>query len=277
MLVVCDPLNPFGVVQTESELLALAQLCESRGVLILNNITHGTHRTNPEARHTPMAVLSSKTSLNHVVSVTGLSKGYGMAALRLGFMGGHPTLLRAAARVRMEVSGIHINPLAQRAALAALPDQLYVAACTQVLRRNLKHLRDTLAQIGEVRLAIEPDYGFCACLDVSGSGVSAQELTVALFRQGICVIAGDALGCVGATRYVRLNYSSPHLHNMERLREALPRAIRDAQSGRYLEGVRNFYRSRSSSRARRVLARLEAERRSLRTKFSAGSKIQVHA
>ena len=258
MLVVCDPINPFGVVQTKEELLALARLCERRNVLILHNTTHATHRTNPAAVHTPLAALSNETSVDHVISISGVSKGYGLASLRLGFMAGHPNLLCAAARIRMEVTGIHINPFAQRAALAALQDRPYVQDATNILRRNLRHLRETLERIGEVHLTAIPDYGFCACLDVAASGISAQELTVALFRRGICVIAGDALGEVGATRYVRLNYSTPEIGNLERLRHALPLAIRDARSGRYLEGIKAFYRNHPTSRARRILATLEA-------------------
>jgi aspartate/methionine/tyrosine aminotransferase len=271
MVVVCDPINPLGVVQERDELIAIAVACERRGILVLNNTTHATHRVNPLAQHVPMAALHGELSVDHVVSVTGLSKGYALAALRLGFMAGHPSLLRAAAHVRMEITGIHIHPFAQVAARAALCDDRYVAGGVEILRRNLAHLRKTLSDAGEVSFVVEPDYGFCACLDVGATGVSAQELTVALFRQGVCVIAGDAFGEQAATRYVRLNYSSPDLIDFERFREALPRAIRDAQSRCYLSGVEAFYRSKPSPQARTILAQLRCQgaRRSAPTRSPA--------
>jgi hypothetical protein len=257
MLIVCDPINPFGTVQAKDELLAIVRECERRNVLVLNNVTHGTHQTNPASTHVPIASLGAETSIAHVLSATGMSKGYALAALRLGFLAGAPTLLGPVAHTRMEVTGIHIHPFAQQAALAALGDEAYVNETTQVLRRNLQHLRETVRRVGQVALAVEPDYGFCACLDVTGTGVSAQELTVALFRQGVCVIAGDALGEVGATQLVRINYSARDIAKLERFRTVLPLAIRDAQSRRYLPGVRAFYQGQSTSQATRVLMQLE--------------------
>jgi aspartate/methionine/tyrosine aminotransferase len=257
MVVLCDPINPLGVIQTKEELLAIVRLCERRRIVVLNNMTHATHQINPSVRHMPVAALFRETCVDHAICITGLSKGYALAALRLGFMAGHPSLLRVAAQMKAEITGIHIHPFAQRAALAAISDRPYVARTTKILRRNLAHLRRTLDEVGEVRFVVEPQYGFCTCLDVSGTGVSAQELTVAFFRQGICVIAGDAFGENGATRYLRVNYSSPDLVNFERFRDALPRAIRDAQSGQYLSGVEAFYKRSTSDRAKKILEQLQ--------------------
>ncbi len=272
MLVVCDPINPFGTVQTRDELIAIAKICKRRGVLILNNTAHATHQVNPAASHTPMASLHRETDVDHVISVSGLSKGYALASIRLGFMAGHPRLLQAAAQVRTEIAGIHVHPFAQRAAMAALSDDDYVTTTTMALRRNLQHLREALAESGDVTFAVEPDYGFCACLDVSRTGVSAQELTVALFKQGICVIAGDAFGEIGATRHVRVNFSSLDVADFERLRCSLPVAVRDAQSGRYLRGVEAFYRSKSGPRARKIVEQFQSRTR--RSSFPANGVIQ---
>lgn len=255
MLVLCDPINPFGTIQSKDELLAIVRMCERRKVIVLNNTTHSTHQVNPAAEHTPATALGTENG--HVLGVSGMSKGHALAALRLGFIGGDPRLLAAVARVRMETTGIHIHPFAQHATLPALLDETYVTETTALVRRNLAHLHNTLQNLGEISFAVEPDYGFCACLDVSGAGVSAQELTVALFRQGMCVIAGDALGNVGATQFVRINYSARDIRNLERFRAALPIAIKDAQSGRYLEGVQDFYRNRTSQTAKKILAQLE--------------------
>ena len=257
MLIVCDPINPFGTVQTKDELLAITRDCERRKVLVLNNITHGTHQTNAAAAHVPIPALGAETNIAHVLTATGLSKGYALAALRLGFLAGAPALLSPVARARMEITGIHIHPFAQPAGLAALGDDAYVHETTLILRRNLQHLRATLRDVGDVALAVEPDYGFCACLDVAGTGVSAQELTVALFRRGICVISGDALGEVGATQYIRINYSARDIAKLERFRAMLPLAISDARSRRYLPGVRAFYQRQSSRQAQRILGQLE--------------------
>ena len=123
MIVVCDPINPFGTVQTREELLAIADMARRRDIVIFNNITHNTHRTDTAAMQIPMASLhTADTPMDHVVSVSGVSKGYGMPAIRVGFMAGHPALLRGAFLIKMEFTKIHINYPGQYAALAAMRD-----------------------------------------------------------------------------------------------------------------------------------------------------------
>lgn len=257
MLIVCDPLNPFGTVQTRDELIEIAEICRRNDVMIFNNITHATHRTDPSAEHIPMASLHAETDVDHVVSTTGMSKGYALAGLRMGFLAGHPDLLKAPAMLKMEVTKIHNNLISQYGALAALQDEGYVEDSTAVMRRNLGLIREAVAKSDGVTLPVEPKYGFCLCLDVAGTGVTAQELTVALFKQGFCVIPGDALGDIGCTRYLRINYSQRDAGRLEKFREALPLAIRDAQSRKYRDGVIAFYRKVRTERSARIIAELE--------------------
>ena len=90
--------------------------------------------------------------------------------------------------------------------------------------------------------------------------MSAQELTVALFKQGFCVISGDALGDVGATQYIRINYSQKDASRLEAFVAALPEAVRDAQTGKYREGVKSFYRKVKTDRSARILEELDKPR-----------------
>jgi aspartate/methionine/tyrosine aminotransferase len=257
MLVVCDPLNPFGTVQRREELVEIAEICKKHDILIFNNITHSSFRTNPAAQHHPLTSLWQETDVDHVVSTTGLSKGYSLAGLRIGFLGGHPDLLKAPGTLKMEVTKIHIQLLGQYGAIAALRDHAYVEACTQRIRRNYAHLKETLERTPGVTLPVEPDYGFCLVMDVADTGVSAQELTVALFKYRVAVIPGDAFGDTGITRYVRLNYSQRDLRQLEHFREVLPVAIEDARTGRYKDDVIRFFAAKDNERARRIVRELK--------------------
>lgn len=268
MLILCDPLNPFGTVQTREELIAISEICRRNNVLIFNNITHSTHQTDPDAVHVPLASLYNEIDTDHVVSTTGISKGYALASLRVGFIAGHPTLLKAQAMLRMEVTKIHINTLGQHAALAALRDRDYVDRSTLIMRRNLGLIKEAVAKAEGVALATEPRYGFCTCLDVSGTGVTAQEITVALFKKGFCVIPGDAMGEVGATKYIRLNYSQKDPAKLERFRDSLDDAVRDAQRGAYAAGVVDFFRKVGTARGQRIIEEIE-NRRSGTTRVAA--------
>jgi aspartate/methionine/tyrosine aminotransferase len=257
MIVVCDPINPFGTVQTREELLAIAAIAREHNLVILNNVTHNTHQTNPKAIQIPMASLhSADTPMDHVISVTGTSKGYGMPALRVGFMAGHPGLLRGAFLIKMEITKIHINYPGQFAALAAMRDKAYVEKSTEIIRRNMAHLRETITLTPGVSLPIEPDYGFCTMIDVSKTGVTAQEVTVGLLNHHVAVIPGDGLGEVGAADYIRLNYSWPRLDCFEAFRAGLPKAIAEAQEGRYAVPVKEFFIKAGTARGRAIAERI---------------------
>ena len=257
MIVVCDPINPFGTVQTREELLAIAAIAREHNLVILNNVTHNTHQTNPKAIQIPMASLhSADTPMDHVISVTGTSKGYGMPGLRVGFMAGHPKLLRGAFLIKMEITKIHINYPGQFAALAAMRDKAYVEKSTEIIRRNMAHLRETITLTPGVSLPIEPDYGFCTMIDVSKTGVTAQEVTVGLLNHHVAVIPGDGLGEVGAADYIRLNYSWPRLDCFEAFRAGLPKAIAEAQEGRYAVPVKEFFIKAGTARGRAIAERI---------------------
>lgn len=249
VIVVCDPINPFGTVQTREELLEIAAIAREHGAVILNNITHNTHRTDPDAVQIPMASLAGPDAdMSHVISVSGVSKGYGMPALRVGFMGGHPDLIRGAFLAKMELTKIHINYPGQFAALAAMKDSEYLTRSTEIVRRNLAALEATVERTPGVRIPVRPAYGFCTVLDVSGTGVTAQEITVGLLNHRIAAIPGDGLGDVGAARYLRINYSSPDPACFEQFDRALPLAIAEAQEGRYLEAVDRFFERAGTER-----------------------------
>jgi len=257
MIVVCDPINPFGTVQTKEELLAIAEIARKHNIIVFNNITHNTHRTNPKAVQIPMASLHTPASpMDHVISVSGMSKGYGMPALRVGFMAGHPDLIRGAFLTKMEITKIHINYPGQYAAMAAMQDEEYVKRSTEIIRRNLAHLEQTIASTPGVTMPIRPDYGFCTMIDVSGTGVTAQEITVGLLNHKVAVIPGDGLGQVKCADYIRLNYSHPDIACFEQFRTALPKAISEAKEGRYAAAVDAFFAKAGTERGRIIRDRI---------------------
>ena len=191
--------------------------------------------------------------MDHVVSVSGMSKGYGMPAIRVGFMAGHPALLRGAFLTKMELTKIHINYPGQYAALAAMQDTEYPAASTETIRRNYAHIEETVARTDGVSIPVKPAYGFCMMIDVSGAGVTAQEVTVGLLKERIATIPGDGLGDVKAADYLRLNYSHPDIACFERFREALPKAIAEAQAGLYAEAVIAFFERAGTERGKAII------------------------
>ena len=122
MVVVCDPVNPFGTVQRRKELEALCRLSAERGLVVLADTTHSAHRVDPAARHHPVAAVAAAHPGATVLVSSGLAHGYGMAGARIGALGGPPALVRACLQVKIAVVRLNTNRLAQVGAAAALRD-----------------------------------------------------------------------------------------------------------------------------------------------------------
>jgi len=260
MIVICDPINPFGTTQTKQELIEIVNLAREHDILVFNNITHNTHQLDPEVKQYPIASLHKEIDTSNVISTSGVSKGYGMAALRLGFLAGHPDILKAAAMMKMEITKIHTNLLAQYGALAALKDHEYVEDSQQVMRRNLAHAVES-AKVWQskgynVTVPVMPKYGFSMVFDISDTGVTAQELCVALFKRHVALYAGDGLGEVGAATTIRINLSRPDIWAYEKLRDEMIPAVEEARTGVYADKIIAFFEEGQTDRGRRIAERI---------------------
>ena len=256
VLIVCDPINPFGTVQSKESLLELIEIANEHNIFILNDITHNTHRIDPTFEHHSMSSLWRDINVNKVVSVFSVSHGYGMAGVRIGFLAGHPELMRACLLTKISLTRLNTNLIAQYGAMAALNDHDYVRKSESIIRRNYGIIRGIIDKTEGLSIPVEPRYGFSMVLDVSGTGVTAQELTVALFKQRVAVYPGDGLGDIGATEYIRLNISRPDIWAFRHFRSVLPIAIEEAKSGIYRDSVYQFFKSKRTKRARKILQKM---------------------
>ncbi len=257
VIIVCDPINPFGTVQTKDELIALAEMVRRYGIILLNDITHNTHSINPCVTQYPIASLWKDTNVDNVISTLSVSHGYGMAGVRIGFLAGHPELMRACLMTKVALTRLNTNLIAQYGALAALQDKEYVEWSQRIIGRNYAYVKEIVKKISELAIPVEPEYGFFMVINVSGTGVTAQELTVALFKRRIAVYPGDGLGNTGATDYIRLNISRPDMWAFEHFQKAMPEAISEAQTGAYREEVIEFFKQKATERARRILQKIK--------------------
>jgi aspartate/methionine/tyrosine aminotransferase len=260
IIIVCDPLNPFGTVQLKDELIALIEIAKKHDIIIIHDITHNTQRIDPNSVNYPMSSLWRETSVDNVISTFSVSHGYGMAGVRIGFLAGHPEFMRACLITKVSLTRLNTNLIAQYGALAALKDQDYVRESEQIIRRNYNHIKGTVSRTKGVSIPVEPKYGFSMIIDVSDTGITAQELTVALFKHRVAVYPGDGLGSVGATDYIRLNISRPDLWAFRHFRKVLPIAIEEAKSGVYRRGVIEFFKQRKTERAEKILNKIKGVR-----------------
>jgi aspartate/methionine/tyrosine aminotransferase len=251
MIVVCDPVNPFGTVQGADELRRLLELAAQHRIILLSDTTHAAHRVDPEATHHSLARLAADVPDAVVLSSSGFAHGYGMAGARLGALGGPPELVRACLQVKIAAVRLNTSAVAHAGARAAIGDTEWLARGERIIRRNLE------AVAAFARPVVRPAYGYSCVLDVGECGASAQELTVALCRRKVAVYPGDGLGEVGALSTIRINLSDPDRSAVERLSDAWEDAIDEARSGVYREGVREFFIRSGTERGRRFADQLD--------------------
>lgn len=258
VVMVCDPVNPYGTIQSEDELLGIIDVAREAGAFVIDDVTHHSHRIDPTATHISMPSLHARTDTTNVLATFGLSHGYGMAGVRVGFLAGHPAVIRAALAVKIGLTRLNTNLVAQFGAIAALQDEAYITRSEELYRRNLAHIVDTVAAIDGLHIPVMPQYGYSLVIDVSGAGITAQELTVSMFKRKVAIYPGDGLGDVRATDYIRINFSQPQIWAFERFRDALPEAIEEARSGRYRDKIVAFFERSDTDRGRRIIERLRA-------------------
>ena len=113
---------------------------------------------------------------------------------------------------------------------------------------------DPLARIDGVGLAVRPERGLACAVDVAGAGITAQELTVALFARRVAVYPADGLGEAAALSAIRLNLSRPDEWALRHLTEVLGDAISEAASRRWREPVALLLEGKATERAVRLAA-----------------------
>ena len=252
-----DPVNPYGTLQTEEELRALAELAERHGVLLIHDVTHAPLAIDPAAWHASLPALEL-TEL--AVAALSVSHCWGMAGARLGFLAGAPALMRDCLRMKAAITRLNTNLIAQHGAVAALRDGAYLRRAEAVVRRNLAHLEDTLGHTNGVELAVRPQRGLSCAVVIDPRIATAQELMVALFARRVAVYPGDGLGDVDAATTVRLNLSRPDEWAMQHLRDVLGDALAEARSGSWREPVAAMLEEKGTGRARRLAAVVRARR-----------------
>ncbi|MGI8729246.1 MAG: pyridoxal phosphate-dependent aminotransferase [Solirubrobacteraceae bacterium] len=245
-IVVVDPLNPYGTVQTAGELAALARLADEHGLLLIHDVTHGSLVIDPDI---PFATLPALQLTDNAVATFSVSHCFGMAGARIGFLAGPSRLMRSCLRLKAALTRLNTSLIAQHGALAAIEDEHYLDHAQDVVRRNLAHLRGTLAGVAGIELTTSPVRGLSCALDTSGAAVTSQELMVALFARRIATYPGDGMGTTGAATTLRLNLSRPDRWAMDHLRAMLPEAIAEAASGHWREPVAALLESKGTPRA----------------------------
>src|SRR4029079_14053346 len=127
--------NPYGTAARADEVAALARLAKRRGILLIDDVTHGPLAIDPESELHPAVMLSDEA-----VATFSVSHCFGMAGARIGFLAGPRALMRGCLQLKAALTRLNTNPISQRGARAALQDEAYLESAQATIRANLAHL-----------------------------------------------------------------------------------------------------------------------------------------
>jgi len=192
-IVTVSPNNPSGAVYPESGLREVNALCAERGIVHISDEAYECF-TYDDARHFSAASLPGAAA--HTISLYSLSKAFGFASWRIGWMV-FPEKLEAALRKIQDTLIICPPVISQHAAVGAL------AAGREFVREKLRGIAEVRALVQRELAALVRD-GVCEVPPAQGafyfllrvnSPRPPLELAERLIREHrVAVIPGSAFG-----------------------------------------------------------------------------------
>lgn len=201
-IITISPNNPSGAVYSEATLRAVNQLCREHGLYHISDEAY-EYFTYDEARHFSPGSISGAQS--HTISLYSLSKAYGFAGWRIGYMVFPEELLPSLLKVQ-DTNLICPPHISQFAAVGALETG------SQYCKNQLPKLANIRAQVivhlqalAGVCQIIKTDGAFYLLLKLNTRKVDLELVKALISEYKIAVIPGCAFGLQDGC-YLRVSY-----------------------------------------------------------------------
>ena len=165
MLIFNSPSNPTGAVYTESEVRAIAAVCEKHEIFVLSDEIYEKLCYNGVK---PFSIAACSDKMKDLtITVNGVSKTYAMTGWRIGYLAAPADVARAIDSFQSHATS-NACSIAQYAALEALSSpESEVQAMVDVFARRREKMLGLIAKIDGLS-AVEPDGAFYVMLVVGG-------------------------------------------------------------------------------------------------------------
>jgi len=214
MLLTNSPGNPTGTVYTDAVQRALAELAIEHDLWVLSDEIYARIIYDREY----LSMLRYPGMAERTLIIDGFSKSFAMTGWRLGYTVAPPEVVSALVMMAINTYTC-VAEFTQYAAIDALRDreQNTQRMVGEFARRRDQFVRD-LNRVSGFRCQA-PEGAFYAWVDITGTGVTAEELCRILLEDaGVAAIPGAAFGPSG-NKFVRFSFAS----SMATLKEAVER------------------------------------------------------
>lgn len=201
-IIINSPSNPIGLVYTESELKALADVAVRHDVYIVSDEIYEKIVYDGQT-HVSVGSFSQEI-LDRTITVNGFSKTYSMTGWRLGYFAGPSDLVQAVCAFQSHSTSAP-NTFAQYAAVEALRgSQECVAEMVQAFAERRACLYERLVSIEGIT-CVKPMGAFYMLPNISVFGIDSVTFAERLLeREGVAVVPGVAFG---ADNNIRISYA----------------------------------------------------------------------
>lgn len=201
-VVTVSPNNPTGAVYDESTLRAINTLCRERGLFHIHDEAYEYFTYDGVSHFSPGSIMDSST---HTISLYSLSKAYGFASWRIGYMV-FPAKIEAAIKKIQDTMLICPPVISQVVAVGALEaGKAYCREKQTDLRAVRSQVLQALNKIRNLCQVQQADGAFYFVLKID-TKLSALEVAERLIREfGVAVIPGETFGFTEGC-YLRISY-----------------------------------------------------------------------
>lgn len=203
-VVTITPNNPTGAVYSAATLFAINRLCHRHGIYHITDEAYENFLYDGAEHFSPASIAGSES---HTISLFSLSKAYGFASWRIGYMVIPEHLYPAVAKIQ-DTNLICAPLISQYAAAAAL--EVGSDYCRSQLHRLVEVraiVQEELHRIGDFARAPEVQGAFYVLLHVDTSMESLSVAERLIREHGVAVIPGTAFGSDGGC-YLRVAYGA---------------------------------------------------------------------
>jgi aspartate aminotransferase len=214
MLLTNSPGNPTGTVYTDEVQRALAELAVKHDLWVLSDEIYARIIYGSEY----LSMLRYPGMAERTLIIDGFSKSFAMTGWRLGYTVAPPDVVPALVMMAVNTYTC-VAEFTQYAAVDALRDRENNTArmVSEFTRRREQFVRDLNGVPGFRCQA--PEGAFYAWVDITGTGITAEELCRILLEDaGVAAIPGAAFGPSGKD-FIRFSFAS----SIATLREAVER------------------------------------------------------
>lgn len=222
-IVLNSPSNPTGMVYTEDELKAIAEVAVKHNIYVVSDEIYEKLIYDGKS-HVSIASFNEEIK-NLTIIVNGMSKAYAMTGWRIGYTASAEELSKVMGNVQSHATS-NPNTIAQYAALAALDsDEAQIKEMVDVFEERRNYMVERMNSIDGVS-CLMPNGAFYVMMNIKniigkelyGKVIKGSDDFAELFLEKamVAVVPGSGFGAEG---YVRWSYAT----SMENIKEGLDR------------------------------------------------------